>query len=178
MSAKPYWLQFVILLPAFDFLQWSVHNTLHRIPFLWRFHKVHHSVVDMDWIGNWRFHWGEIVVYRAAMYIPTAILGFAPAVLFYYGILNTIVGHYAHANLRLSLGPLKYVLNTPQMHIWHHNHPDSGPIDKNFAITLSIWDWLLGTAHMPAAPPAKLGFEGIESYPKNIAGQWLQPFLK
>ncbi len=178
MSAKPHWLQFVILLPAFDFLQWSVHNALHRIPFLWRFHKVHHSVVDMDWLGNWRFHWGEIIVYRAALYIPTAILGFAPEVLFYYGILNTIIGHYAHANLRLSLGPLRYVLNTPQMHIWHHNHPDSGPINKNFAITLSIWDWLFGTAHMPATPPERLGFEGIESYPQNIAGQWLQPFLK
>lgn len=178
MSSKPYWLQFVILLPAFDFAQWAVHNALHRIPILWRFHKVHHSVVDMDWIGNWRFHWGEIVVYRAAMYIPTAILGFAPAVLFYYGILNTIIGHYAHANLRLSLGPLKYVLNTPQMHIWHHNHPDCGPINKNFAITLSIWDWLFGTAYMPAKPPERLGFEGIETYPKNIAGQWLQPFLK
>lgn len=178
MADKPYWLQFAILLPAFDLAQWAVHNALHRVPFLWRFHKVHHSVVEMDWIGNWRFHWGEIVVYRAAMYVPAAVLGFAPAVLFYYGILNTIIGHYAHANLRLSLGPLKYVLNTPQMHIWHHNHPHCGPINKNFAITLSIWDWLFGTAYMPATPPERLGFEGIESYPKNIAGQWLQPFRR
>lgn len=176
MHDKPYWLQFAILLPAFDFFQWAVHNALHRIPILWRFHKVHHSIVDMDWIGNWRFHWGEIVVYRVAMYVPSAILGFAPAVLFYYGILNTIIGHYAHANLRIALGPLKYVLNTPQMHIWHHNHPDSGPINKNFAITLTIWDWLFGTAYMPAHQPERLGFEGIESYPKQILGQWLQPF--
>ncbi|MBS1831030.1 MAG: sterol desaturase family protein [Acidobacteria bacterium] len=178
MKGKPYWLQFLILLPAFDLAQWAVHNALHRVPILWRFHKVHHSVVDMDWIGNWRFHWGEIFVYRVAMYVPTAVLGFAPAVLFYYGILNTIIGHYAHANMRLSLGPLKYVLNTPQMHIWHHNHPDCGPINKNFAITLSVWDWVFGTAYMPEKPPERLGFEGIETYPKNIAGQWVQPFVK
>ncbi|MCC6366280.1 MAG: sterol desaturase family protein [Bryobacterales bacterium] len=176
MADKPKWLQFLILLIVFDFLQWCVHNALHRIPFLWRFHKVHHSIVDMDWLGDWRFHWGEIFVYRSVLYMPAVIFGFAPAVLFSYGILNTVIGHYAHANLRLRLGPLKYLLNSPQMHIWHHNHPDSGPINRNFGITLSLWDWLFRTAYMPANPPLHLGFEGIETYPKSLPGQWLAPF--
>lgn len=176
MRGKPIWLQFLILLPLFDFLQWCVHNALHRIPLLWRLHKVHHSVVDMDWIGDWRFHWGEIVVYRVALYVPSAVFGFDPQVLFFNGILNTIVGHYAHANVRLSIGPLKYILNSPQMHIWHHTHPDAGPVDKNFGITLSVWDWIFGTAYMPDHAPERLGFAGIEKYPKNILGQWLAPF--
>jgi sterol desaturase/sphingolipid hydroxylase (fatty acid hydroxylase superfamily) len=130
----------------------------------------------MDWLGDWRFHWAEILVYRSVLYVPAAVFGFAPAVLFYCGILNTVIGHYAHANLRLRLGPLKYLLNSPQMHIWHHNHPDSGPINRNFGITLSLWDWLFHTAYMPGKPPLHLGFEGIETYPKFLPGQWLAPF--
>jgi len=177
MSGAPAWLQFIVLLFAFDFLQWCIHNMLHRVPFLWRFHKIHHSVVDMDWLGNWRFHWGEIIVYRSLLYIPTAVFGFSAPVLFSYGILNTFIGHYAHANLRISIGPLKYFLNSPQMHIWHHTHPDSGPINRNFGITLSLWDWVFRTAYMPAgAQPDRLGFDGIEQYPKQLPAQWVAPF--
>lgn len=177
MSSAPAWLQFLVLLFTFDFLQWSIHNMLHRVPFLWRFHKIHHSVVDMDWLGNWRFHWAEIIVYRSLLYIPTAIFGFSAPVLFFYGIVNTFIGHYAHANLRIAIGPLRYLLNSPQMHIWHHTHPDSGPINRNFGITLSLWDWIFGTAYMPPGEqPKRLGFDGIENYPKQLPGQWAAPF--
>ena len=159
----------------FDFLQWCVHNALHRIPLLWRLHKVHHSVVDMDWIGDWRFHWGEIVVYRVALYVPSAVFGFDPQVLFFNGILNTIVGHYAHANVRLSIGPLKYVLNSPQMHIWHHTHPDAGPVDKNFGITLSVWDWIFGTATCPIMRRSGWDLRGSRSIPRIFWGSgWLR----
>jgi sterol desaturase/sphingolipid hydroxylase (fatty acid hydroxylase superfamily) len=177
-AAAPLWAQFLAVLFVFDFIQWSIHNLLHRAPVLWRFHKVHHSVVDMDWLGDWRFHWGEVMVYRTLLYAPTLIAGVDVRVLFWYGIVNTIVGHYAHANVRLSIGPLRYFFNTPQMHIWHHTHPDCGPVDVNFGITLSLWDWLFGTAYLPAEPeqPARLGFEGIEQYPQSVLGQWFAPF--
>lgn len=178
MSGTPLWAQFLTVFFLFDFIQWCIHNLLHRVEWLWRFHKVHHSVVEMDWIGDWRFHWGEILVYRTLLYAPTMILGFDVKVLFWYGIINTIVGHYAHANVRLSIGPLRYFFNSPQMHIWHHAHPNSGPVNRNFGITLSLWDWIFSTAYLPEAPeqPAQLGFEGIESYPKSILGQWTAPF--
>lgn len=179
MHSTPAWLQLLTVLLLFDFLQWSVHNLLHRIPLLWRFHMVHHSVVHMDWLGDWRFHWAEIVIYRTLLYAPTAILGFDLAVLFWYGIINTAIGHYAHANIRLRPGFLKYVINTPQMHIWHHTHPDSGPVNRNFGITLSIWDWFFGTAYLPDnLQPARLGFDGIESYPTQVPAQWAAPFLR
>jgi sterol desaturase/sphingolipid hydroxylase (fatty acid hydroxylase superfamily) len=179
MGGQPAWFQFLALLVTLDFSQWLIHNALHRVPLLWRFHKVHHSVEEMDWIGNWRFHWAEIVFYRSLLYIPAAFLGFSGVVMFWYAVLNTLIGHFAHSNLRFHIGPLKYVLNSPEMHIWHHAHPDSGPIDRNFGITLSIWDWVFGTAHLPAAKdPERLGFAGIESYPGNILGQWLAPFVR
>ena len=177
LSTAPFWIQFIAFLLVFDFLQWSIHNLLHRVDFLWQFHKVHHSIVDLDWIGDWRFHWVEIIVYRSLLYIPAAFFGFRGDVMFWAGIVNTFVGHFAHANLRWHIGPLRYILNSPEMHIWHHNHPDSGPVNRNFGITLSIWDWIFGTAHLPPRDPARLGFEGIESYPAQLPGQWVRPFL-
>ncbi len=179
MRGVPAWIQFPAVLLIFDLFQWCIHNLLHRVPVLWRFHKVHHSVTEMDWLGDWRFHWGEVVVYRTLLYVPTAVLGFDLAVLFYYGILATVAGHYAHANTRLSIGYARYLFNSPQMHIWHHCHPDSGPVNRNFGITLSVWDWIFGTAYLPqAGQPRKLGFEDIEAYPTALPGQWLEPFKR
>ena len=179
MGGQPVWFQFLVLLVTFDFSQWLIHNALHRAPLLWRFHQVHHSVEEMDWIGNWRFHWAEVVFYRSLLYVPAAFFGFSGVVMFWCGVLDTLIGHFAHSNLRFHIGPLKYLFNSPEMHIWHHAHPNSGPIDRSFGITLSIWDWVFGTAHLPATKdPDRLGFAGIESYPRNIFGQWLAPFVR
>ncbi len=71
----PFAAQFAAFLVVADFLQWGVHNLLHRVPFLWAFHKVHHSVTTMDWLGNFRFHWMEIIVYKTLQWLPLAWLG-------------------------------------------------------------------------------------------------------
>lgn len=172
----PWWAQFGMLLVSIDFIKWCTHNLLHRVPFLWEFHKVHHSIVDMDWMGDWRFHWGETVVYNTILYAPTLCLGVRADVALAVGVFDTVIGHFAHANLRWRIGWLKYVINSPEMHLWHHNHPDCGPINRNFALTLSIWDWIFGTAHLPGEAPARLGFTGVERYPSALPGQWLEPF--
>lgn len=179
MSAQPAWLQFVVLLVVLDFCQWLIHNLLHRVPWLWEFHKVHHSIVDLDWIGNWRFHWIEAVLYKSILYVPAAFFGFGPQAMFGYAILNTLIGHFAHANIRVHIGPLKYLINSPEMHIWHHTHPDSGPPDRNFALTLSLWDWLFRTAYVPPHhDPERLGFTDIESFPKSLWRQLLIPLQR
>ncbi len=178
MTAKPFWLQLTALVVIFDFAQWLIHNTLHRVPWLWEFHKVHHSIEKMDWIGNWRFHWFEAIFYRAILYTPAAFFGFSPSAMFWYGVLNTLVGHFAHSNVRLPIGALKYVVNSPEMHVWHHAHPDEGPVNRNFGIMLSVWDWVFQTAYSPRSEPEKLGFSGIESYPKDPLTQAIRPFLQ
>ena len=175
-SALPFPLQFLTLLLLFDFAQWLIHNLLHRVPLLWRIHQVHHSATHMDFLANWRFHPLEIPLYRAFLYPLAALCGFSPAALFAYGILNTTIGHFAHSNLRLPLGPLQYLFNNPQLHLWHHNHPAAGPVNRNFAITLSLWDYLFRTAYLPQQDPARLGFAGIEHYPTSLPGQLLAPF--
>ncbi len=179
MAGKPLWLQWLTLLLVFDFAQWGIHNMLHRIPVLWEFHKVHHSIEELDWIGNWRFHWFEAMFYRMLLYPLAAFFGISGLAMFWYGVASTFVGHFAHANLRIKIGPLKYLVNSPEMHVWHHVHPDAGPPDRNFGITLSLWDWIFGTAYLPEGRfPDRLGFTGIESYPRNVFGQSVAPFLR
>ena len=178
MSNRSFPVQFVVLLLAFDFAQWGIHNLLHRVPVLWQFHKVHHSIEDMDWIGNWRFHWMEVAVYRVLLYPPAAFFGFTAEAMFAYGVFNTLIGHFAHSNLRIRVGVLKYIVNSPEVHIWHHTHPDAGPVNRNFGIALSVWDWLFRTAYAPEGEdPVRLGFTGIETYPRQLPGQVVAPFL-
>jgi sterol desaturase/sphingolipid hydroxylase (fatty acid hydroxylase superfamily) len=96
--------------------------------------------------------------------------------MFWCGVLSTFFGHFAHANVNVSLGPLNYLFNSPELHAWHHAHPDFGPLNRNFGMMFSVWDWAFGTAYLPAHAPARLGFSQIERYPRTILKQWLAPF--
>lgn len=156
-AQTPEWVQILVLLLVKDLIQWGVHFTLHHVPALWEFHKIHHSAEVMDWLSNWRFHWLEIVVYQTVLYLPANLLGLTPEVTFGCAVISTTLGHFAHANLRWRVGALKYVINSPEMHVWHHVHPEAGPVNRNFAISIAIWDWIFGTAHVPADPPLRLG---------------------
>jgi sterol desaturase/sphingolipid hydroxylase (fatty acid hydroxylase superfamily) len=171
----PLWAQFAVALIVTDFIQWLVHNALHRVPWLWELHKVHHSIVDMDFWGSLRFHWMEVVIYRAVQYLPLVWFGFDGDVMLALAVVSTVIGHMNHANVRVSFGPLAYVLNSPAMHLWHHTHPDAGPINRNFGINLAIWDWLFGTAYLPGRDPERLAFEGVEQFPSTLPGQEAWP---
>ena len=113
LSALPAWGQFAVYLLVSDLLQWGVHNLLHRVPLLWQFHKVHHSIHQMDWIGNFRFHWVELVVYRSLLYVPLALLGGDASPLLAVAVFATAWGHFNHANLDLGLGPAGLPLQQP-----------------------------------------------------------------
>ncbi|MDF1660165.1 MAG: sterol desaturase family protein [Planctomycetota bacterium] len=166
----PLWLQVLVALLFIDFCQWCVHNALHRIPFLWPTHKCHHSVEDgeMDWIVSFRFQWTEVLVYRVVLYFPIAWFGFAGEAILFHAIFGTLIGHLNHSNLNITWGPLRYLLNSPNMHLWHHNFDGDSKSTKNFGIIFSSWDWIFGTAYMPGFPPKKIGFPGVQDFPKNF----------
>jgi sterol desaturase/sphingolipid hydroxylase (fatty acid hydroxylase superfamily) len=151
--------QALLLLIAKDFFQYLIHRSMHRFSWLWRFHKTHHSATELDWLSNWRFHWVEIFVYQLVLYFPANMLGFTAEASFACAVVSTTVGHFAHANIGVRLGPLNYLINTPELHTWHHVHPDHGPQDRNFAITFALWDWLFQTAYWPSASPIRLGLK-------------------
>lgn len=173
----PLWAQAVVALLVIDLLQWCVHRALHRAPWLWELHKVHHSVRDgeMDWLASFRFQWTEVVVYRAALYLPLSFFSFSEEVVFLHAVAGTLAGHLNHANLDLAWGPLRYVLNGPRMHLWHHDYHREGADAVNFGVIFSCWDWLFGTAYLPAAPPARIGFRGEEELPRDFLGQQAWP---
>jgi sterol desaturase/sphingolipid hydroxylase (fatty acid hydroxylase superfamily) len=166
----PVWVQIVVALLAVDLLQWCVHWLLHRVPALWELHKCHHSVVDgeMDWVVAFRFQWTEVVVYKTLLYLPLAWFGFGEAAIMTHAIFGTLIGHLNHANLNLSWGPLRYVLNSPRMHIWHHDRAAGAGSTVNFGIIFSMWDWLFRTAKMPDQPPEHIGFDGDSEHPHTF----------
>ena len=168
--------QSLLALFVLDFLQWLVHNTLHRVGPLWKIHQVHHSVKDgeMDWIVSFRFSWLEPVYYKLAMYLPAVWFGFAPEALFFHAVFGTLIGHLNHANLTWDYGPLRYLLNSPRMHLYHHAW-DAPAHGQNFGIIFSCWDWLFGTANLPDHPPARIGFPGVEKVPEDFFGQLIWP---
>ena len=173
----PLWAQIIVALVVVDFIQWCVHNLLHRIPLFWEFHKAHHSVKDeeMDWIVSFRFSWLEVIVYRSVLYLPLVFFGFRWEALMFHAIFGTLIGHLNHANLNLGHGPWRYILNSPRMHIWHHDYEGDAKTTVNFGIIFSSWDWIFGTAKMPADPPPHLGFAGVETFPDNFFSQEIWP---
>ena len=175
----PFWVQFIVVLVLKDLIEWCVHNLLHRVPWLWEFHKLHHTIDTLDWIGNFRFHWMEILIYRSIAYFPLVVLVVRNDVILAVAVFGTLIGHLNHSNLPISWGPLRFVFNSPKMHVWHHDVILRGEYGKNFGIVLSVWDWIFGTAHMPRnEQPEKLGFEGQEAYPRSLPGRLLFPFSR
>lgn len=182
LAAWPEWLQLLLYFLLYDFTQWSVHVLLHRVPFLWRVHKLHHSVTEMGFAAHLRFHFMELFVYKPAVFIVLSyIFGFKLEYAFIIHIVAVTIGHLNHANLGWDYGPLKYIFNNPKMHIWHHakKMPESHPHGINFGITLSIWDYLFGTNYIPYdGRDIELGFDKVEKYPENFFVQQIEPFRK
>lgn len=176
----PLGVQICIFLVVSDFLEWCVHNLLHRVGLLWKFHRVHHSILIMDWIGNFRFHWAETIIYTVLKHLPLAVLGAGWQVILITAVISTAVGHLNHANLNISWGPLRYIINSPRMHIRHHEKEVRGQAGVNFAVVFSLWDWVFGTAYMPPGPkmPGKIGFVNQSHVPSGLLMRFFLPFVE
>jgi len=175
------WAQLFTLFIMRDFIHWNVHRLLHRVPWLWEFHKVHHSVEQMGFAAHLRYHWMENIFYRMLEYLPLALIGFGISDFLIVYLFTTIVGHFNHSNLRVPLGPLKYLFNNPQMHIWHHARdlPSEHRYGMNYGLTLSVWDYLFKTAYLPHdGRDIPLGFHDMKKFPKTFWGQMTHGFRK
>lgn len=177
LSSWPMWSQVLLILVVRDFIEWNVHLMLHAVPLFWRFHRLHHSIINMDWIGNFRFHWGEIFIYQSIKALPLLLLGVQGPPLLIAGVFATLIGHLNHSNLDLSYGPLRFVFNSPRMHIWHHERQVRHRFGVNYAIVFSTWDWLFRTVYFPLQEtPEIIGFEGDEHFPQALWWRFLFPF--
>ncbi len=180
IASLPGWSQMLILFIVADFIQWNTHRLLHKVPWLWEFHKLHHSVKEMGFAAHLRFHWMETIVYKTIQYIPLSMIGFGISDFFIVHIISVAIGHLNHSNLNLSYGPLKYLINNPVMHIWHHaKELPKGSYGVNFGISLSLWDYIFNTAYIPnEGRDITLGFPGDEKYPEDFVHQITYPLSK
>jgi sterol desaturase/sphingolipid hydroxylase (fatty acid hydroxylase superfamily) len=173
VGSWPRWAQLLTMFIIADFIQWNIHRLLHRYPRLWEFHKVHHSVEEMGFAAHFRFHWMETIVYKTLQYVPLALIGFGISDFMIIHIIAVLIGHLNHANIKLTYGPLKYILNNPVMHLWHHAHDlPNGKYGVNYGLSLSVWDYLFGTSYIPTDDgKTRLGFEGVEHFPRTFIEQ-------
>ena len=223
LSSWPLWAVLLIGFVVRDFIQWWTHRLLHKVSFLWNFHKVHHSVKEMGFAAHLRYHWMETIVYRTIEYLPLAFLGIGLYDFFIIHVFTLLIGHYNHSNIsvpekiiggvfgsllcliifsqiiqipivsNMSLlssvlylltgfligyfflsGKVKYIFNSPEMHIWHHakDLPSTRKYGVNFGLSLSIWDYLFNTAYIPRnGRDIELGFKDDEKFPTSFLRQ-------
>jgi sterol desaturase/sphingolipid hydroxylase (fatty acid hydroxylase superfamily) len=158
------------------------HRWTHEIPLLWRFHSIHHSAEEMDWMVSTRGHPVDIAFTRLCGLVPMYALGLAqPAAGGRLDVMPLIIlligqawGFFIHSNLRWRFGWLSLLISTPAFHHWHHTNDDRR--DRNYASMLPIMDKLFGTWHMPRKQwPPCYGIDGPMA--PGLAGQLIQPFL-
>lgn len=174
--------QLLLFFVVLDFVQWFTHTLLHRYDFLWKFHKVHHSVKEMGFAAHLRYHWMENILYKPLKVLALMLLGgFQPEQAYVVHFLAIAIGHLNHANLKLDYGPLKYILNNPIMHLYHHAYslPESFKNGANFAISLSLWDFIFKTNYVPKPDKnLRLGYNDDAKMPKSFWGQLSYGFRK
>jgi sterol desaturase/sphingolipid hydroxylase (fatty acid hydroxylase superfamily) len=171
----PLWVQAVAILVGGDFIGYWMHRWFHGRS-LWRFHAIHHSSVDLDWLSAVRLHPVNDVLMRLAATVPLVAMGFAPIAIAGLVPLLTIMSIVVHANVEWDWGPLRSVIASPRFHRWHHTDELSAR-DKNFAGLFPLWDILFGTYHMPHDQrPASFGT--ATPVPNDLIGQLLYPFRR
>jgi sterol desaturase/sphingolipid hydroxylase (fatty acid hydroxylase superfamily) len=167
--------QLLLCVLVADLAQYWTHRAYHEVPFLWRFHAVHHSVKTMDWLAGSRQHVLKLIATRVCVLAPLYVLGFSEGVMNAYIIVVGFQAVFNHANVHLPWGPLKYVLVTPDFHHWHHASDDEA-IDRNYAAHYAFLDYLFGTAVKSKNKfPEKYGVVG-DYVPDGFIRQQAFPF--
>jgi sterol desaturase/sphingolipid hydroxylase (fatty acid hydroxylase superfamily) len=163
---RPPWLRIIVAVALLDYTLYIWHIIVHRVPWLWRFHLVHHVDLDLDTTTGLRFHAGELaasVPWRAAQ---VAIIGVTPTALTLWQSLTIASVLFHHSNVALTDRAervLSWILATPRMHAIHHS-VQLAQRHSNFSSGLSIWDRLHGTARFDAtASDVTIGVSGYLS---------------
>jgi sterol desaturase/sphingolipid hydroxylase (fatty acid hydroxylase superfamily) len=148
VETRPIWAQAILAVAVGDLGIYVIHRAQHTLPSLWRFHAIHHSAEEMDWLIGFRFHPVDLLLIRIASLGPLVALHVTPTAM---GIFIAVSGWQSwlvHANVRIAYGPLKWLLVSPEFHHWHHS-AEREALDKNYASVIACWDVLFGTVHLP-----------------------------
>jgi sterol desaturase/sphingolipid hydroxylase (fatty acid hydroxylase superfamily) len=181
VGAWPLWLRGLVAFVVADLGFYWGHRLAHDVPFLWRFHQVHHAPEHVYFLISARAHpvdnafirlCGLAPIYILGLGAPQSVQGTLVATLLMLAV--TVWGFFIHANVRWRFGPLEWLIATPGFHLWHHTLTE--PRNRNFASMLPCWDWLFRTHYLPRGQwPTAYGTE--EKLPGSVVGQLLHPFL-
>jgi sterol desaturase/sphingolipid hydroxylase (fatty acid hydroxylase superfamily) len=174
VAVLPLWVQALIFLVASDFLLYWFHRLYHGRQ-MWKYHAVHHSSEELDWISAARFHPVNILLGTVIVDAALLLAGISPNIMLWVGPFTTAHSAFVHANLNWTFGPLKYVIATPVFHRWHHTAADRGG-SSNFAGTFPVIDLIFGTFYMPEKQlPDAYGIDD-KNFPGSFGAQIVYPF--
>ena len=180
VGGMPVWLRIGAALAANEVGGYWGHRWSHEVPFLWRFHVIHHSAEEMDWLVSTKAHPVDIFFTHFCALVPLYLLGlaqplgtgvdYAPVVV---TVAGKLLGYFIHANIGWRFGPLEWLIATPGFHHWHHTNDGPQVINKNYAAMLPLLDKCFGTLYLPAEWPQKYGSD--TPIAPDLTGQLLDP---
>ena len=177
MSHLPWLVQFLLAIVVADLAEYFIHRAFHKVPFMWRFHAIHHSSKSLDWIAGSRSHLVDDVAVRGFILIPMMLV-FPHDMLVAYLFFVNFHATWTHCNFGPTIKWLEPFLIQPRYHHWHHTS-QSEAIDKNFAIHFPWIDRIFGTHYLPEEDkwPDTYGLHN-EKIPPGFWGQAFYPFTR
>ncbi|PZO39229.1 MAG: sterol desaturase family protein [Pseudanabaena frigida] len=173
VRSQPALLQFIEAFFIAQLAFYIVHRLAHTVPWLWRFHAIHHSSVELDWLASARLHPVEAIAINIAVGVPLFLLGFTRETFGIYLVFGAILPILNHSNTRFQFPMLNLIIATPDFHHWHHSN-DREARDKNFS-GFPIIDLIFGTYYVPKDQiPKSYGVD--EMMPQTYWRQLLYPF--
>jgi sterol desaturase/sphingolipid hydroxylase (fatty acid hydroxylase superfamily) len=174
ISSQALWLQVILLMVMGDFYYYWAHRAFHKIPFLWKFHAVHHSIEDMDWVATHRAHPIDAGLTNTGFLTVGILFDFSTAAIAIHAAQFAWHSLLKHSNVKINWGPLRWIILTPAFHHWHHGNMVEA-YDKNFSAQMPLWDLVFGTAIMKEhESPEVYGVD--DPVPDNFMGTLFYPF--
>jgi sterol desaturase/sphingolipid hydroxylase (fatty acid hydroxylase superfamily) len=174
-SSWPLLLQLVLALVLADLTGYWVHRLAHEVPLLWRFHMIHHQPDHLYSLNSGRVHPVEVIWGHACDMAPLILLGCGIEALTMWTIFHGVVIFCAHANIDVRTGVLAWIVNTPELHRWHHSR-NLHEANRNYSGNLVLWDLVFRTRFLPKARPVEVGIAGRRQTPDDYLGQLAAPF--
>ena len=173
VGSMPFWLQLITLIVVSDFYYYWAHRLFHTVPFLWKFHSIHHSIEEMDWVAAHRTHPIDTAITNSGAILLTLLFDFSIAAFAIATLQFSWHSLLKHSNVNVGWGPLRWIYLTPTFHHWHHANVQEA-YDKNFSGQLPVWDLLFGTAVMNEKEgPERYGVD--DPVPPTFLGSLLYP---
>jgi lathosterol oxidase len=172
----PWPVQFFLAVLVADLAEYAIHRAFHKVPWMWRFHAIHHSSKALDWIAGSRSHIVDDVIVRGFILIPM-MFAFSHDMIVAYLLFVALHATWTHCNFGPTIRWLEPFLIFPRFHHWHHTS-QAEAIDKNFAIHFPWIDKIFGTYYYPKdAWPDTYGLDN-EKIPDTFLGQTVYPFTR